>query len=57
MLILHGEKDLRVPANQGIEFFRGLCRKSKYPGRAQLILYPREPHEYVALLYYIKKPD
>lgn len=57
MLILHGEKDLRVPANQGIEFFRGLRRKSKYPGRAQLILYPREPHEYVALLYYIKKPD
>ncbi|KAI5121214.1 hypothetical protein M0805_007224 [Coniferiporia weirii] len=44
VLILHGEKDQRVPATQGISFFRGLRRRSKYPERAQLVIYPREPH-------------
>ncbi|KAL5503857.1 hypothetical protein ACEPAH_7928 [Sanghuangporus vaninii] len=44
MLILHGEKDERVPASQGIAFFRGLRRHSKYPERHQLVIYPREPH-------------
>ncbi|KAI5117832.1 hypothetical protein M0805_003309 [Coniferiporia weirii] len=44
VLILHGEKDQRVPVTQGISFFRGLRRRSKYPERAQLVVYPREPH-------------
>ncbi|KAH8117706.1 peptidase S9 prolyl oligopeptidase active site domain protein [Phellopilus nigrolimitatus] len=44
VLILHGEKDQRVPATQGISFFRGLRRRAKYPERAQLVIYPREPH-------------
>ncbi|EJD06472.1 peptidase S9 prolyl oligopeptidase active site domain protein [Fomitiporia mediterranea MF3/22] len=47
VLILHGEKDERVPVTQGIEFFRGLRRKAKYPDRAQLVIYPREPHSFV----------
>ncbi|KZO90221.1 alpha/beta-hydrolase [Calocera viscosa TUFC12733] len=44
VLILHGEKDLRVPTAQGIEFHRGLRRASGYPDNHQLIIYPREPH-------------
>ncbi|KAL5526876.1 hypothetical protein ACEPAF_8603 [Sanghuangporus sanghuang] len=44
MLILHGEKDERVPASQGIAFLRGLRRRSKYPERHQLVIYPRKPH-------------
>ncbi|KAI5121213.1 hypothetical protein M0805_007223 [Coniferiporia weirii] len=44
VLVMHGEKDQRVPAAQGISFFRGLRRRSKYPERAQLVIYPREPH-------------
>ncbi|KAL5485726.1 hypothetical protein ACEPAI_6767 [Sanghuangporus weigelae] len=46
MLILHGEKDERVPASQGIAFFRGMRRRSKYPERHQLVIYPREPHSF-----------
>ena len=45
VLILHGEDDKRVPMSQSISFFRGLRRESKYPERAQLVIYPREPHE------------
>lgn len=45
VLILHGENDKRVPVSQGISFFRGLRRRSKYPERAQIVTYPREPHK------------
>ncbi|KZT55400.1 alpha/beta-hydrolase [Calocera cornea HHB12733] len=44
VLILHGEKDERVPATQGIMFHRGLRRASGHPDNHQLIVYPREPH-------------
>lgn len=44
VLILHGENDKRVPVSQGISYFRGLRRRSAYPERAQLVIYPREPH-------------
>ncbi|KIJ42036.1 hypothetical protein M422DRAFT_254727 [Sphaerobolus stellatus SS14] len=47
LLIIHGEKDLRVPVGQGIGFHRGLRRKSKYPDRHILVTYPREPHSFV----------
>lgn len=46
VLILHGEKDERVPVGQGIGLWRGLRRKAAQRGRegAQLVVYPREPH-------------
>ncbi|KZV97053.1 alpha/beta-hydrolase [Exidia glandulosa HHB12029] len=43
-LILHGEKDQCVPVGQGIGFFRGLRRMSKFPERHELVIYPREGH-------------
>jgi len=46
VLIVHGEKDDRVPTIQGISFMRGLRRQAKYPERSQLIIYPREPHSF-----------
>jgi dipeptidyl aminopeptidase/acylaminoacyl peptidase len=40
-LIVHGEKDERVPVSQGIFFHRGLRR---YGVPTELVIYPREPH-------------
>ncbi len=40
-LVLHGEKDNRVAASQGLEFYQAL----KALGRpTQMVIYPREPH-------------
>lgn len=46
VLILHGEKDERVPVGQAVGLWRGLKRKASERGKeaAQLVLYPREPH-------------
>ena len=46
ILILHGEKDERVPLGQARGFYRGLKRFAAPKGReaAQLVVYPREPH-------------
>ncbi|EJU00037.1 alpha/beta-hydrolase [Dacryopinax primogenitus] len=46
VLILHGEKDARVPTTQGITFHRGLRRVSGHPDNHQLIIYPRELHAF-----------
>lgn len=40
-LILHGEKDLRVPLSQGQEFYNAL-KQQNCP--AQMVVYPRTPH-------------
>ena len=40
-LIVHGEKDERVPLSQAIFFYRGLRR---YGVPTELVIYPREPH-------------
>ncbi|KAG6830818.1 hypothetical protein H0H87_006991 [Tephrocybe sp. NHM501043] len=46
VLILHGEKDERVPVGQAIGLWRGLKRRASERAKeaAQLVLYPREPH-------------
>ncbi|KAH7102705.1 alpha/beta-hydrolase [Auriculariales sp. MPI-PUGE-AT-0066] len=44
VLIIHGEKDERVPVGQAVGYYRGLRRMSKYPDRHELVVYPREPH-------------
>lgn len=46
ILILHGERDQRVPVGQAYGFYRGLKRCAAMGGResAQLVVYPREPH-------------
>lgn len=46
ILILHGEKDERVPLGQARGFYWGLKRCAAPKGRetAQLVVYPREPH-------------
>lgn len=46
ILILHGEKDERVPLGHALGFYRGLKRCAAPKGRetAQLVVYPREPH-------------
>lgn len=41
ILILHGEKDVRVPVTQAVAFLRG-CLHYKIP--CQMITYPRENH-------------
>jgi dipeptidyl aminopeptidase/acylaminoacyl peptidase len=41
VLILHGEKDERVPVTQGIFFQRGL---KAYDVPVEMVTYPREPH-------------
>jgi dipeptidyl aminopeptidase/acylaminoacyl peptidase len=41
VLILHGEKDERVPVTQGIFFQRGL---QAYGVPVEMVTYPREPH-------------
>lgn len=50
VLILHGEKDERVPLGQAYGFYRGLKRYAAERGRdaAQLVVYPREPHGWVS---------
>lgn len=40
-LILHGEKDLRVPLSQGQEFYNAL-KQQNCP--VQMVVYPRTPH-------------
>ncbi len=40
-LILHGEKDVRVPLSQGQEFYNAL-KQQNCP--AQMVIYPRTPH-------------
>ncbi|KAI0322906.1 Alpha/Beta hydrolase protein [Amylostereum chailletii] len=46
VLILHGERDERVPVGQAVGLYRGLKRAAAAEARqsAQLVLYPREPH-------------
>jgi dipeptidyl aminopeptidase/acylaminoacyl peptidase len=39
--VIHGEQDLRVPTDQGLEFYRALRRRGV---PTQMILYPRTPH-------------
>jgi dipeptidyl aminopeptidase/acylaminoacyl peptidase len=41
VLILHGEKDIRDPYGQALEFYMGL---KKVGVEVQLVMYPREPH-------------
>ena len=40
-LILHGEKDARVPTTQGYELYHALKRKGV---EVQMVVYPRTPH-------------
>ncbi|KAJ7745449.1 Alpha/Beta hydrolase protein [Mycena maculata] len=49
VLILHGDKDERVPLGQAIGFWRGLKRRAADRGKeaAELVIYPREPHGFV----------
>ncbi|KAJ7347016.1 Alpha/Beta hydrolase protein [Mycena albidolilacea] len=49
VLILHGERDERVPVGQAIGFWRGLKRRAVDRGKeaAELVIYPREPHGFV----------
>ncbi|KAF9446012.1 alpha/beta-hydrolase [Macrolepiota fuliginosa MF-IS2] len=49
VLILHGERDERIPIGQAYGFYRGLKRFATPRGReaAQLVVYPREPHGFV----------
>ncbi|KAF9029988.1 alpha/beta-hydrolase [Hymenopellis radicata] len=44
VLILHGEKDERVPLAQGLGLYRGL---KKNDGNVEMVIYPREPHGFV----------
>ncbi|KAF7297323.1 Peptidase-S9 domain-containing protein [Mycena indigotica] len=49
VLLLHGEKDQRVPLSQAIGFMRGLVREvdETVSERSQLVIYPREGHGFV----------
>lgn len=45
VLILHGEKDERVPLGQGIGLYRSLKRtEGPCKDRVEMVMYPREPH-------------
>lgn len=44
-LVLHGEDDKRVPLGQGVGFYRGLQRASRFPERMSLVTYPGEGHQ------------
>ncbi|KAK0470559.1 Alpha/Beta hydrolase protein [Armillaria novae-zelandiae] len=45
VLILHGEKDERVPLAQGIGLYRSLKRtEGPCKDRVEMVVYPREPH-------------
>lgn len=50
VLLLHGEKDYRVPITQAWAFHRG-CKKWKVP--CELVTYPREPHAFVERKHFI----
>ena len=50
ILILHSEKDERVPVSQAFAFHRG-CLHHKY--HCEMVLYPREPHEVAERLHRI----
>lgn len=64
LLIVHGERDLRVPLSQAYEFYSAL---KHYSAPVEMVVYPREPHgigEYVhqldlfnRLLTWFKKYD
>ncbi|KAK0192903.1 Alpha/Beta hydrolase protein [Armillaria mellea] len=48
VLILHGEKDERVPLGQGIGLYRSLKRtEGPCKDRVEMVVYPREPHGFV----------
>ncbi|KAJ3823948.1 Alpha/Beta hydrolase protein [Lentinula raphanica] len=49
VLILHGEKDERVPVGQAIGLYRGLQRRACERGKrgTELVIYPREPHGFL----------
>jgi len=49
VLILHGERDERMPPGQAYGFYRGLKRCGAPRGReaVELVVYPREPHGFV----------
>ncbi|KAJ4464838.1 Alpha/Beta hydrolase protein [Lentinula lateritia] len=49
VLILHGDKDERVPVGQAIGLYRGLQRKANARGKrgTELVIYPREPHGFL----------
>ncbi|KAJ7451763.1 Alpha/Beta hydrolase protein [Mycena galericulata] len=49
VLILHGDKDERVPLGQAVGFWRGLKRRAADRGKeaVELVVYPREPHGFV----------
>lgn len=40
-LVLHGERDLRVPISQGYEFYNALKRRGV---ETKMVVYPRTPH-------------
>ena len=40
-LVLHGERDLRVPISQGYEFYNALKRRGV---KTKMVVYPRTPH-------------
>ena len=40
-LVLHGERDLRVPISQGYEFYNALKRRGV---ETEMVVYPRTPH-------------
>jgi dipeptidyl aminopeptidase/acylaminoacyl peptidase len=46
ILVLHGEKDERVPVTQATGFMRGLVREAKkaVSDASTLLIYPREGH-------------
>ncbi len=46
VLILHGERDERMPLGQAYGFYRGLkrCAAPRGQDAVQLVVYPREPH-------------
>ncbi len=41
ILIVHGERDLRVPVSQAYQFYSAL---KHYGAKVKLVIYPREPH-------------
>ncbi|KAJ7630017.1 alpha/beta-hydrolase [Mycena polygramma] len=67
ILVIHGEKDVRVPVTQAIGFMRGLVREcdKAVSGASTLLIYPRENHgfqerahiedQFTRVLAYIQK--
>ncbi|KAH9941544.1 alpha/beta-hydrolase [Amylocystis lapponica] len=46
MLFLHGKEDRRVPLSQAVAMVRGIEREALPPVPPQLVIYPREGHEF-----------